>query len=686
MILGQRLIGAALVLMALLPVHRVLDPHHTGPAGAATRDAGETAWILGWTGTFIVLTLAWVAMRMQPATGSAGRTVAGVWSAVLTPGAKHFAVFTGALATVGAGLVASEMHGRGPTTVDEMAHLLHASAVAGGHLTVPAGESAAAFVLQNGIISGEGWASIYPPFHTLVLALGLLTGAAWLVGPILTGVATGTSTWAIERAAGASSGRLAGLLLCVSPFWLLLGGTHLSHTSAAAGLGLLAVSSLAACDARSRRSEFVWSVAMGMAIGMAVTARPWVGLVGGIAIVAAAWGPNRLRGVQHTVWLHRVGPVVLGGLPFAFLLFWWNATLFGHPWRLGYAAAFGPSHGLGLHVDPWGNRYGIVEAIGYTGTDLLLLGGRLLESPLPATLLVAGALLLVPGRVAGRMRLPLLWAISITAGNALYWHHGIFFGPRMMYESVPAWMGLVGITVVTAFESGQTPTARFSRWIVGMTIASGLVLSLSILTGPAPASPPHPQALSIPPNLFDVESADTATPPDRRIVFVHGSWGSRVSARLVAAGMRRDSVETALRRNDLCAVDRYSRWRAEPSGPAPVLDFEPLPGSPTDLQVQILSSGNRIRVAPAAGPDASCRRERRSDRLGVLELEPLAWRAPALPGAGLLFARDLGPGVNLRLFESDVDDALVWIDHDEEGVLLLPYQEGMQLLWGGPGE
>ena len=194
----------------------------------------EALWRLGVSGSLIVVTLAWVAMRMQPATGTTGHATRRPWDAGRAPTSLRFATLTGALAGLGSGVLASRAHGRVPTTVDEMAQLLHAAIVADGRLTLPTGDAAAALVLQNGVLSSEGWASIYPPLHTLLLAAGLTLGAAWLVGPVLTGIATGASTWTLERLMGKDAGRLTGLLLCVSPFWLLIGGSHLSHSSAAA--------------------------------------------------------------------------------------------------------------------------------------------------------------------------------------------------------------------------------------------------------------------------------------------------------------------------------------------------------------------------------------------------------------------------------------------------------------------
>ena len=680
MTLSHRLIAAALALSAILPAHRLLDPRRAGPAGAATRDAAEAAWILGVSGTLIVVTLAWVAMRMQAGTGTSGRASGRAWDAVRRPTAERFAIFTGIFAALGSGILASQTHGWMPTTVDEMAQLLHAAIVANGRLTLPTGDAAASLVIQNGVLTSEGWASIYPPLHTLLLAVGLALGAAWLVGPILTGIATGASTWAFERLMGSDAGRLSGLLLCVSPFWLLIGGSHLSHTSAAAALALASVATLKARDATTGGAGLAWALLTGAAVGMAVSSRPWIGLVCSAAIVLGVWGPEWTRPDRRSTWIRRLGAVAAGGVPFAVLLLGWNATLFGHPLRLGYSAGFGPSHGLGWHSDPWGNRYGFVEAVGYTGADLLQLGVRLLESPLPVTLLVAFVFLMMPGSVAGRWRLPALWAGSALAANAVYWHHGIHFGPRMLYESVPAWMGLIGLAATSAFEPGEGSGRRFARWMVGMNLTAGVVLSVSTLAGSMGLRSGDPTVRD---EALNPAGQDVTT---TRVVFIHGSWASRASARLAATGMRRDSIETALRRNDLCRVDQYARWRSSPAGPAPELDFDPQPGSPVELQTRTLSPGNRIRVSANVEPDAACRREARADRLGVLELELVAWRAPALPGADVMYVRDLGPGANLRTTTGEASSALVWIDRAEGGPLLLPYREGMQLLWGGPGD
>lgn len=670
----RRLAGLALLAGAYVPVHRLLTADRAGPAGIATRDAAESAWTLRLSGSLIVLAFAWVCTRMVPESERSGERLNDVFRRVAAPAPGRFAVATGLLVTAVTAFVAIGLRGGEPTSVDELTQLLHAQALAAGLTSIPLQGVEAAWIVQNGMVGPEGWVSIYPPLHTAFLALGLLLGVPWLVGPVATGIATACTTWTAERLLGPAVGRLSGLLLIASPFWIQLGATYLSHTTAVAGLALLALALV-----RARDGGEGWYVVAGIAAGIAVSARPWTGLAVGSGIgLSLLWRPPGSASARPLPPIRSLAWLALGGLPFALLLLTWNQSLFGHPFRLGYAAAFGPAHGLGLHVDPWGNSYGLVEALAYTGADLVQMGVRLFESPLPA-LTVIGLGLLLPGpRGPGIFG---VWAAAALVANALYWHHGIHFGPRMLYEAVPAFVVLFASQVVRVFASGgrRRGLAGWARWAAGVAIVAGVALvpsTLFSLRGVEPAPVPDPPT-------------DTAA-GSGAIVFVHGSWASRISARLAATGMRRDSIETALRRNDVCAVDRYARARENAAGSAPdvaalpPLDFTPRAGSPTSLETRLLSAGNPVRVDPAVPPDAGCLREAQADRLGILELELLAWRLPPLGSADVVVARDLGPAGNLRVLERTARTPWVFLDRGAEGgPLLLGYSEGMELLWGG---
>lgn len=660
--LAGRLLGVVLLAAAFTPLHRLLAPERSGPAGTSTRAVAENAWVLGLTGTLIVVVFSWVVVRMAGTSHAAPRAPSRLLGALAGVPIGRFATGVGILAFGLSAIVAALVHGGAPTSVDEMVQLAHARALVSGRLGLPAEGNGAAWVLQNGLLADAGWVSIYPPFHTLLLALGTTLGVAWLVGPAATAVSAAVTVLIADRLGGGAPARTAGLLLLVSPFWLLLGASHLSHTTAAAGLATALFYWL-----RAREGSAWWAVAAGAGLGVAVSARPWVGLAAGAAIVAVGWISGSGRESWREGLLPRLAALGVGGAPFAALLFFWNARLFGSPLRLGYSAAFGPSHGLGFHTDPWGNRYGVVESLGYTGADLSQLGIRLLESPIPVVAVIGIALL---RRSLPRGAQPLVaWCVAAVVANALYWHHGVHFGPRMLYESAPAWLTLFAIVVVRVFANGETKTeARVARWALGISVAVGLAFTPFVFSAATRAAPaPLPAAAS------------------GEVVFVHGSWSSRVASRLAASGMTRDSIETLLRRNDICAVDQYSRARASNGvGALAGLDVQPVPGSPGHLQARLLSPGNGVRVDPGLAPSPTCLREAGSDRLGVLELETVAWRVSGAPDAPVRYARDLGPAANAALLEALSRPGRVLVDTGEErGLLLLEYGEGMELLWGG---
>ncbi len=526
-------------------------------------------------------------------------------------------------------------------------------------------------MVQNSILVEGGWASIYPPFHTALLAVGVAVGTPWLVGPVMTALLTFATALALDRLLPdrPALARGAALLVALSPFLLFLGGTELSHPTAGA---LAAVTLL--CALLARDGTWAWSVATGAAVGAFVCTRPWTGVALSAALVVATWLPAARRRASAARWsAARLGGLLVGGIPFAVLLLSWNDRLFGDPFRLGYLAAYGPAHGLGWHTDPWGNLYGARQALAFTGADLVQLGARLLETPLPAVALVGLGLAVLPTLPAGAVPL-LAWAGAGVAANAAYWHHGSHFGPRLLFETAPAWVALWAVAWA-GLTGSRSPLPARARRFVGWAGVLSLVGAALLVPGTAGA--------------YRIGEAEAGAyrlprpPEEPALVFVHGSWSSRVVARLVASGMRRDSVETALRRNPLCAVDRYARLRAEGASDLPALDLEARPGTPPGLAEVTLSPGNRIRIDPRRPLEPVCAREAAADRFGTMELEPLLWQAPPLPGATLVLARDLGPDANRAVREAFRGYSAWMTIGTPEGTSLAPYEDAVSRLWRG---
>lgn len=663
----RRLLGLGLLALASLPLHRLLASD-TGLAGQVTRRVAEAAWSLGLWGSVATVGVAFVlAVMVGPDPLAAIRNV-GERLSRFPRGGFAFACFVLGVATAGSAALLL-FHGR-PTSVDEMVQLLNARTLLAGRVPLPLPGDATAWMVQNSLLVDGGWVSIYPPMHTLLLAGGLAIGAPWLVGPLAAGVMAGASAWAFDALFPEHrvAARVGGILVALSPFVAFLGGTELSHTTAGAFVALALAFALRAAD-----GSVWWSVAAGAAVGGAVAARPWTGIVLCGAILLASWLPAERRASSPAPWLvRRAAGLALGGLPFAAFLLGWNARLFGSPFRLGYMTAFGPSHGLGWHTDPWGNAYGLREALAYTGADVTQLGIRLFEAPLPA-LAVVGVGLLVARTLPRGTRVLLAWAGGSVLTAATYWHHGIHFGPRLWLESAPAWIGLWAMTLAVLWSTDSLP-ARARK-----TVAWAAVLSLlggaAFLPGTVAAYGADDAALA--------QARIPAAPSAPALLFVHGSWASRVSGRLTAEGMRRDSVETALRRNDLCAVDAFARWRRVRQGPPPALDFTRVSGSPTRLRSTEISPGNRILVDPSTSFSPACAREARSDAHGTVELEPLLWQAPPLPGAALVVARDLGPEAN-EVVRRAWPGYRSWavVDGGANGPRVVEYDQAMTELWG----
>ncbi|NJD18794.1 MAG: hypothetical protein FIA95_05860, partial [Gemmatimonadetes bacterium] len=265
--------GWTLLVAAYTPLHRLLDPARTGTAGAATRASAENAWSLGVWGSVVtggraaVLALA---VRADPAAwGSrAARKLARIPAGAL------------ALSTAGAAFLLSAaaawaVFGRAPLSVDEMVQLLHARVLLSGAPALALPGDPAAWLVQNSLLTPSGWASVYPPLHTLLLAGGMAAGAAWLVGPLGVGAAVGLVSLSLVRLMPERPGlaRAAAVAVALAPFTLLLGATHLSHPTAAAftARGLWAA-------VRARDGGTGWAVLAGAAAGASVCTRPWTGL------------------------------------------------------------------------------------------------------------------------------------------------------------------------------------------------------------------------------------------------------------------------------------------------------------------------------------------------------------------------------------------------------------------------
>jgi hypothetical protein len=671
--LPRRALGVLLLGLVLIPCYRLLRHPRTGLAGNLVIPQYDLYAEFMWAGLLLVLPFALIGGLLGARMGSVGvsRPAAGSWMRPLAWALLLSAVCF--LLTLAFSMLVLE--GK-PNLIDALAQALHARYWSEGRLAGPVDDGGGFWAIQNSLFTDRGWVSQYPPGHVALLALGFALGVPWVVGPVLAGATVLGAALLARRLFpdDAWVARLGPLLLAVSPFFIALSGAFMNHVTAAAFTTLGAYALVRAWQDRP-----AWAFAAGAAFAYALATRPLTTLAAGLALTATvpfvAAGKlsiRRFAGVQVRA--------IIGAAPLVLLLLLYNAHFFGSPFRMGYDVAMGPDMALGFHRDPWGNMYGLREAVGYTAGDLLALSINLLETPIPVVPVVALFLVLARAIDPGT-RILLAWALAPVAANALYWHHGLFMGPRMLHEASPAWALLTaaaGVGLLRLLPRGVRFDARAA---VATAFVGALAFGIGYLA---------PQRLaSYGGGWFDIVRTPVPDLPGPGLVFVHDAWTGRVAMTLSGNRLRLDQIETLLRQNSTCDVHRVAAHLAA-GRPADArtalqrLDTVPRPDRlPPELEI---APGDRIRVRPGERLDDDCVRQVRSDRFGILDVTPLLWQGdlPESRARGPLFARDHGPARNAALIRR-YPERTPWlyavVDSTGEP-RLLPYDDGSALLWG----
>ena len=637
---ARRVVGLALVVLVVVPVFVVLDP--AAPRGALDdlmRRSGFEHWTYTWgvaTGVWTLLVVGVAVLAGMFGGGRLSGILTRIGRAIERPPAWSVAAFMGLL---GAGLAAAVtlvvFEGRTPFN-DASVQLVQARYFAAGKLSGPPLALPEFWTIQFMVPTAAGWVSQYPPAHALWLAAGFKLGGPWIAVAATMGMLGVFSVLSFERLLPdrIAAARLGALLAVTSPMLLALAGAYMNHATVAAFAALALWLSL-----RAETGRAVWALAAGGAMGVMVTTRPISGLLIGAAVTAGVWltAPRREPGLHRPWLLRRFAWWALGGLPFAVGFGWFNARFFGSPLTLGYTAAAGPSHGLGFHVDPWGRMYGFTQALGYTSTELISLGRELLGTVLPVAALI-GLYLLLARRLGRGERILAAWALLPVIASALYWHHDLVAGPRMLGEAVPAWCALLVLATIGLVRAPRR------RWL-----SDAVAVLVLIAIGYGLAAGGRGRVVRLTGRLVPVPEV---TEPGPSLVFVHESWQDRIGARLAARPMRLDSVRALLTQYDPCRLE-----------------------------------GALVGAQRPEEVEDRCLREQASDRLGRLGLTDYLWHGdlPGLGGSGVLWARDLGPEANTHLIESypDRTPLLAIPDPERRGDgLVVPYQMGVDALWG----
>ncbi len=424
----------------------------------------------------------------------------------------------------------------GPGHFDETAYLVQARIFAGGHFTAP-GRPLPEFFEQLHVLVTPVLAAKYPPGHSLLLTIGTLLHAPWLVPLLLVGL-SGSLVFALSaRIGGAQTGVLAWTIWLLAPIDLRYQPTFLSNVSTTT----LWLVGWWALDRwwTSRRTGHLVPVAAGVA--WCLITRPLTGMAY-LLPVALVVGLRVRRDhlARQLVPAAALGLSILAILPIA------NHQITGRwyemPWT-NYARTYLPYDRLGFGFDstpplrvtpdtrsllaPMGlvhRQYSLAElprnAVSRAWGIFKATAGK--GAPVLAVLAIVG-LLVSPARARP----------AFAAAVLLYALHLSFAHPRSWYpyylEAIPvvAFITALGLTSLASGRVGAWGASGIIRTVMSVGAWAGMALWLVPAVGQVAKA--RTTRLKDRERYLTFDAALRRLPPEPAVVFVRKAPGRLAS-------------------------------------------------------------------------------------------------------------------------------------------------------------
>ncbi len=358
-----------------------------------------------------------------------------------------------------------------PHVPDEVVYLLHARYLAHGMLELPAPPVPAAFDLDLMTLDGARWYSPVNPGWPFVLALGELVHAPWIVDPLLGAASVLLAYLFVREIASLAIARVAAVLLAVSPWFLYMNMSFMTH-SLTLFCGLLAAWGVARAR-RTNASSFAWLAGAG--VGMVALIRPLEGLV--LALMLGVWAIG-LGGKRMS--FASIAGLVLGTIAVASLVFPYNAHFTGSPTKFPINEyvdrvygpgkndlGFGANRGLGWGLDafPGHTPY---EALLNAQTNFFAINAELFGWGAGSLVLVCW--LFARFKFERNDKLMIAFIAAIVVANSFYWFSGgPDFGARYWYLAIVPCILLV-ISGWRSLEKSVASPARIRALVVAATL------------------------------------------------------------------------------------------------------------------------------------------------------------------------------------------------------------------------
>ncbi|HEY1351508.1 MAG TPA: glycosyltransferase family 39 protein [Ktedonobacteraceae bacterium] len=320
-----------------------------------------------------------------------------------------------------------------PHIYDASAYVFAAKTLAQGQLTAPAPPLSQLFPGPFMVIFNGRWFAQYEPGTALTLAAGFWLHIPWLIEPLLGTLALLGIGLIAARLYDRRVATLAIVLGCLSPFYSYLAASYLSHAIALFYLVWGTWALLRFVQGAPGANLLL----CGLCFGMAALTRDLVALLF-IAIllpgvVLLSHKRARRPQVHRLLWWLALLTI---GLLFLALYLGYNLLLTG-------AAHITPRN-LFFAGDTWGFGQGIgfygehTLAAGFVNMDEILTSLQIDLFGWPFSLTLAFcAIPFLCGR-ANKADWLLLVALLLTVGSYIgYFYHGIYLGPRYLFEDLP---------------------------------------------------------------------------------------------------------------------------------------------------------------------------------------------------------------------------------------------------------
>ena len=180
---------------------------------------------------------------------------------------------------------------RHPHVPDEVSHLYQARYFAAGRLTVPASPVHEAFDVDIMSYEPGRWYSPTLPGWPAILAVGAAANIPWLINPLLAGLGIILAHALVRQLYDRTAARLVVVLLCLSPWYVFLAMSFMSHSA----VFVTALGAALAMMRYARTGKLGWTFVAGCLVGASSLIRNMDGLALGVVLGLVLSVTSRFR-------------------------------------------------------------------------------------------------------------------------------------------------------------------------------------------------------------------------------------------------------------------------------------------------------------------------------------------------------------------------------------------------------